>query len=117
MSYPPISKVLDKISENAQNDHQCPKVYKEALKATAVGLLQLQNILEKLGWSRYYNENYWVHKKTVKDHSSQDYTNYGMGLFEAIAYELEHRGPMPGHPLAGLMGSGAILNNFGKKSQ
>jgi hypothetical protein len=39
------------------------------------------------GWSTYYNPRYWVHPKTVADPSQQDYTNYGMLIDDAVAYE------------------------------
>lgn len=43
--------------------------------------------LRSRGWHSYYNENYWVHPKTVADPKQQDYTNYGMSAEDAIAYE------------------------------
>ena len=73
--------------------------------------------LESRGWHTWYNPNYWVNKKCVKDPSAQDYTNYGMPLEEALRYEREGRGSFDPTPLAGLMGGGAALNNYnrGKK--
>ena len=42
---------------------------------------------KKLGWETWYNDNYWVHEKTISDPKSQDYTNYGMNLEDMEAYE------------------------------
>lgn len=69
--------------------------------------------LRSRGWHDYYHPNYWVHPKTVQDPEAQDYTNYGMPVLIAVIYEAEGRGPMPGHGLAGLLGSGARLNGYG----
>lgn len=43
--------------------------------------------LQERGWHTWYNENYWVHRDSVEDPSSQDYTNYGMSFKDAVAYE------------------------------
>lgn len=43
--------------------------------------------LKSKGWHTYYNENYWVHPKTVQDKRIQDYTNYGMSLEQAYDFE------------------------------
>jgi hypothetical protein len=43
--------------------------------------------LEANGWHTYYNDNYWVNKKVIKDPKSQDYTNYGMTMEEAVSYQ------------------------------
>lgn len=40
------------------------------------------------GWSPWYNENYWVHPKTITDPTRQDYTDYGLSLDKACEYEL-----------------------------
>lgn len=43
--------------------------------------------LEERGWSTWYNPNYWVHPESVENPKAQDYTNYGMNIDDAIAYE------------------------------
>jgi hypothetical protein len=51
--------------------------------------------LRRRGWATWYNENYWVHPKTVQDPKVQDFTNYGLDLEAAIAFEREKRRPFP----------------------
>lgn len=70
--------------------------------------------LESKGWHTWYNDDYWVHPKTVADRSRQDYTNYGMSRSEAVAFEKEGRRPFQTSLLAGLMGSGASQNNYNR---
>ena len=43
--------------------------------------------LEDRGWSKWYNENYWVHPDSVQDPTRQNYTDYGFSLEEAVKYE------------------------------
>lgn len=70
--------------------------------------------LTSRGWHSYYNENYWVNTKCITDPMSQDYTNYGMSVTEALHYELEGRSAFGPTPFASLLGSGAKLNNYGR---
>lgn len=70
--------------------------------------------LESKGWHTWYNEDYWVHPIVVAGSSRQDYTNYGMPRSEAIAFEKEGRKPFQTSLLAGLMGSGAMQNNYNR---
>ena len=51
------------------------------------------NFLLDKGWSQWYNDNYWVHTKTIRDTRSQDYTNYGMSLDDAYDYEINNKEP------------------------
>ena len=46
-----------------------------------------EDFLLKNGWSKYYNDDYWVNPKTVEKPSVQDYTNYGFNLNDAFQYE------------------------------
>lgn len=57
--------------------------------------------LQSQGWYTWYNENYWVHPESVSDPFQQDYTNYGMNLEDAVAYELLGK---PKHKAMGLPG-------------
>jgi len=66
--------------------------------------------LEAKGWHTWYNENYWVNKKVVSDPTAQDYTNYGMSMDDAVAFEKKGKKPFSSTPLAGLFGSGARQN-------
>jgi hypothetical protein len=50
----------------------------------------IEKFLIRRGWNTYYNENYWIHTKTVKDPHEQDHTNYGMDLESAFVYEVEN---------------------------
>lgn len=50
-----------------------------------------EQFLIERGWHTYYNPNYWVHKKTVRDHTISDYTNYGFDLDGAYEYEFSGR--------------------------
>ncbi len=59
----------------------------------------LQNFLIEKGWHQYYNPNYWVHPDSVEDPKSQDYTDYGMNLEDALYYESIGK---PKHPSMGL---------------
>lgn len=45
--------------------------------------------LKERGWSTWYNEDYWVNPKVIEDPKSQDYTNYGLSLEDAYAWETE----------------------------
>ncbi len=52
-----------------------------------------REVLEKAGWSLWYNDNYWVHPKTITDPKSQDHTNYGMSLDDAYTFEVNNLAP------------------------
>lgn len=52
-----------------------------------------EKFLRKKGWSTWYNDNYWVHEKTIADPSRQDHTNYGMSLEEAYNFEVNNEPP------------------------
>ncbi len=101
----------------------CPKDGNEPSKLEVVGSNptgsamdeDMKSYLEARGWHTWYNPNYWVNPKCVHDRTRQDYTNYGFPLEEAFAYEVEGRTPMMPSVFAGLMGSGAVLNNFGQE--
>ena len=56
-----------------------------------------EKFLKDNGWHTWYNEEYWVHQKTISDSSRQDYTNYGMSLDKA--YEFETNKSLPFKPL------------------
>lgn len=43
------------------------------------------------GWHTWYNENYWVHPETVENPKTQDYTNYGITLEDAVRWEMDGR--------------------------
>lgn len=47
------------------------------------------------GWDTWYNDDYWVHPKTVADPTRQDYTYYGMSFEKAVEWERENRQPIP----------------------
>lgn len=49
----------------------------------------IEKFLERRGWYQYYNDNYWVNKKTVTPDKGMDYTNYGMDLQSAFIHEVE----------------------------
>ena len=49
--------------------------------------------LESHGWHTYYNDNYWVNPKTITNPNAQDYTNYGLSLEEAYAFETRSKKP------------------------
>ncbi len=51
--------------------------------------------LKERGWYQYYNPEYWVHPKTIEDPEVQDYTNYGLSLEKAIAFEESGAKPFP----------------------
>lgn len=51
--------------------------------------------LHEAGWHPWYNADYWVNPKTVQNPKIQDYTNYGMPLEKAWAYELNNEQPSP----------------------
>lgn len=70
---------------------------------------EFEKILEKAGWHTWYNDNYWVNRKCVKDPMSQDYTNYGMSFEEAVLHEAFGNKPFGPNPLAGLFGIGAMF--------
>lgn len=61
-------------------------------------------VIRDAGWSQWYNPNYWVHKKTVKDQSIQDHTNYGMNLDQAYEFETENKEPFKGQFLGHMGG-------------
>lgn len=56
----------------------------------------MQTYLESKGWHTWYNPEYWVHTKTIVDPKRQDYTNYGMSLERAYAYEINNEKPFNG---------------------
>lgn len=58
-----------------------------------------EKFLEERGWSTWYHRDYWVHPKTIKDPSRQDYTNYGMSMEAAIHWELDGHEPWSGNYL------------------
>lgn len=62
--------------------------------------------LTERGWSTWHHQNYWVHPDSVEDKKSQDYTNYGMNLDDAVAYENlgkpKHRAGMGCHEMSRL---------------
>lgn len=62
---------------------------------------QSKEFLLSRGWSTWYSENYWVHPESVEDPKSQDYTNYGMSLEDAVKYENLGR---PKHKPLGMSG-------------
>jgi hypothetical protein len=49
------------------------------------------DLLKQNGWHTWYNENYWVHTKTVVNPKVQDYTNYGMSLEAAYEFETQDK--------------------------
>lgn len=61
---------------------------------------EMKRFLKRTGWGTWYNENYWVHPKTVADRKTQDHTNYGMPL--ELAYQFETNAWPPFRPLIGL---------------
>lgn len=60
-------------------------------------------ILESAGWHTWYNPNYWVHQKLIKDPLSQDYTNYGLNAEDAYIFETTNQKPFSGQ-LCGHLG-------------
>ena len=54
----------------------------------------IEIFLKSRGWSTWYNDNYWIHPKTVSDPEKQDYTNYGMDLQSAFITEVEKVRPL-----------------------
>jgi hypothetical protein len=50
-------------------------------------MINKEKFLKDRGWSTWYNPNYWVHPESVINPKAQDYTNYGMNIDDAIAYE------------------------------
>lgn len=72
---------------------------KQELSKTAIA----QYLVDR-GWSQWFHVNYWVHRETVEDPESQDYTDYGMPLEDAYKYELLGRPKIKslGVPVAGM---------------
>jgi len=62
-----------------------------------------EEFLKSRGWYTWYNYNYWVHEKTVKDPSRQDCTYYGFTKEDAVKYE-------KGEINAGKPFNGALFN-------
>ncbi len=60
-----------------------------------------EEFLKSRGWSTWYHHDYWVHPKTIKDKSRQDYTDYGLSMQDAVKYELENMPPWSGQPIIG----------------
>jgi len=56
-------------------------------KMKLISLTEQEKYIRSKGWTTWYNEKYWVHSKTVKDQSVQDFTNYGMDLNSAYCFE------------------------------
>lgn len=52
-----------------------------------------EKFLRDRGWGTWYNPDYWVHPKTIKDPKSQDYTNYGLNLDRAVEFETSEEEP------------------------
>lgn len=40
------------------------------------------------GWGTWYHKDYWVHRESVTDPESQDFTDYGFTFEDAVRYEL-----------------------------
>lgn len=68
---------------------------------------EMQAALRKAGWATWYNENYWVHEKTIAEPKAQDYTNYGMPLERAYEFETTGERPFPRAPFGGILGPGS----------
>ncbi len=76
-----------------------------------LSLAQIEKFLLENGWSTWYNKNYWVHPKTVKDPAEQDYTDYGLTAYEA--YEFETKDCPPFEPVGPVIK--AISALYGEK--
>ena len=48
--------------------------------------------LKKHGWGTWYHPDYWVNPKVIADPKSQDYTNYGMSLDDAVTWQWNRLG-------------------------
>ena len=44
-------------------------------------------LLMSNGWSTWYHPDYWVHTDVIEDPSRQDYTDYGMNIYDALTFE------------------------------
>lgn len=69
-----------------------------------------QKFVKSKGWHTWYNPNYWVNEKVIKDPTSQDYTNYGMDLASAYTHEKLKLGKVGigyGFPTASLLANAA----------
>ncbi|MEK6881381.1 MAG: hypothetical protein AABY22_17290 [Nanoarchaeota archaeon] len=63
-----------------------------------------ETFLRERGWYTWYNEDYWVHEKTVEDLKRQDPTNYGLTLNEAHEFEINKQKPFKGQFLGHMGG-------------
>ena len=68
--------------------------------------LEKQAYLKKHGWHTWYNPDYWVNPKVIADPKSQDYTNYGMTIDDAVVWQwnrvgkVKHRFGIPSIDIA-----------------
>lgn len=60
-----------------------------------------EEFLKEKGWHTWYNPDYWVHPKTIKDKTRQDYTEYGLNLEDAYNFEVNNGKPWSGQFMHG----------------
>lgn len=70
----------------------------DKIKVEELSRTEKHDFLNSQGWYMYYNPNYYVHPKTIKDKSIQDFTNYGMPVDDAYIYEIENMPPFDPQP-------------------
>ena len=60
-----------------------------------ISIEEQKELLLSNGWEVWWNDNNWIHRKTVLDTKIQYYANYGMTLNFAYCFEKLNLSPIP----------------------